>query len=52
MRIFFDTEFTGLTADAKLISIGLVDEAGTHEFYAELADTYAVSECSAFCFER
>lgn len=49
MRIFFDTEFTGLTDDAKLISIGLVDETGVDEFYAELRDTYQVSECSEFC---
>lgn len=46
MRIFFDTEFTGLTRGAKLISIGLVDETGEHEFYAELADTYTPAECS------
>jgi hypothetical protein len=52
MRIFFDTEFTGLTADAKLISIGLVDETGTQEFYAELADTYALPDCSAFCLRE
>ena len=49
MRIFFDTEFTGLTADARLISIGLVDESGDHEFYAELSDTYDVAQCSDFC---
>lgn len=49
MRIFFDTEFTGLTADAKLISIGLVDESGLNEFYAELADTYELRDCSDFC---
>lgn len=49
MRIFFDTEFTGLTTDAKLISIGLVDESGQHEFYAELSDTYTAADCSDFC---
>lgn len=48
-RLFFDTEFTSLTPDAKLISIGLVDETGSNEFYAELADTYAVADCSEFC---
>ena len=31
-KIFFDTEFTGLSPDARLISIGLVDEAGQSEF--------------------
>lgn len=49
MRIFFDTEFTGLTDDAKLISIGLVEESGEHEFYAELSDTYGPTDCSEFC---
>ena len=49
MRIFFDTEFTGLTADAKLISIGLIDESGENEFYSELADTYDILDCSVFC---
>ena len=39
-RLFFDTEFTALTDDAKLISIGLIDESGRHTFYAELADTW------------
>lgn len=52
IRIFFDTEFTGLTADAKLISIGFVDETGAHEFYAELTDTYSLSDCSAFCIRK
>jgi hypothetical protein len=39
MLIFFDTEFTELGIDPKLISIGLISEDGTHEFYAELSDT-------------
>lgn len=37
MRIFFDTEFTGLHQNTTLISIGLVAEDGK-EFYAELDD--------------
>lgn len=37
MRIFFDTEFTGLHQDTTLISIGLVAEDG-RRFYAELTD--------------
>lgn len=49
MRIFFDTEFTGLKPGAALISIGLVDETGLHEFYAELTDTYEPADCSLFC---
>ena len=37
MKIFFDTEFTGLHKNTTLISIGLVDETG-REFYGEFAD--------------
>lgn len=37
MKIFFDTEFTGLHQKTTLISIGMVAENG-HEFYAELTD--------------
>src|ERR1035437_10141825 len=51
MLIFFDTEFTELGIDPKLISIGLVSEDGTREFYAELFDTYQPKDCSAFVQE-
>ena len=37
MKIFFDTEFTGLHQNTTLISIGCVAENG-REFYAELID--------------
>lgn len=37
MRVFFDSEFTGLYQNAALISIGLVAENGK-EFYAEFDD--------------
>jgi hypothetical protein len=37
MKIFFDTEFTGLHQRTTLISIGLVSEGG-REFYGELTD--------------
>lgn len=37
MKIFFDTEFTGLQKDTTLISIGCIDENG-RTFYAELTD--------------
>jgi hypothetical protein len=47
-RLFIDTEFTGLSDDAKLISIGLVDESGKHKFYAELADTWQPSDAGEF----
>lgn len=37
MKIFFDTEFTGLHKNTTLLSIGIVDENG-REFYRELDD--------------
>jgi hypothetical protein len=37
MKVFFDTEFTGLHKDTSLISIGLIAETG-QTFYAELND--------------
>jgi hypothetical protein len=48
IRIFFDSEFTTLTRDAKLISIGLVDQAGDRTFYAELSDTWRLSDAGDF----
>jgi len=46
--VFFDTEFTKFRTvddEPKLISIGLVAEDG-REFYAELLDTWDISDCS------
>ena len=37
MKIYFDTEFTGLHKDTTLISIGLVSECGK-TFYGECYD--------------
>lgn len=37
MKLFFDTEFTGLHKDTTLISIGIIAEDGS-EFYCELMD--------------
>ena len=37
LKVYFDTEFTGLFQGAELISIGLVDEYGCN-FYAEFND--------------
>ncbi len=51
MLIFLDTEFTNLNLAAKLISIGLVEEAGERTFYAELSDTYVTADCSPFARE-
>lgn len=47
MQVFFDTEFSSLDADSKLISIGCVAQNG-REFYAELTDTWNPSDCSSF----
>lgn len=43
MKIFFDTEFTGLHKNTTLISLGCVDEDG-RTFYAELSD-YDQTQC-------
>lgn len=51
MLIFFDTEFTELGIDCRLISIGLVSEDGERTFYAELSDTYLPRHCSEFVRE-
>lgn len=37
MKVYFDTEFTGLHKNTDLISIGLITENG-HLFYAEITD--------------
>lgn len=42
MILFFDTEFSDLRKDNRLISIGLVDESGERSFYAELDSTERV----------
>lgn len=44
MRLFFDTEFTGLHKNNTLISIGLISDDKKHTFYAELTD-YDESQC-------
>lgn len=50
MKIFFDTEFTGLHKDTTLISIGMVDEVGRC-FYGEFTD-YDVSQVSVWIEEN
>ena len=50
MKVFFDTEFTGLHKDTTLISIGCVDENGA-TFYAELTD-YDQSQCDDWIKEH
>ena len=46
MKVFFDTEFTGLHKDTTLISIGCVAEDGS-TFYAELTD-YDKCQCDGW----
>ena len=50
MKIFFDTEFTGLHKDTTIISIGLIDENG-RTFYAEFSD-YDESQCDNWIREN
>lgn len=50
MKIFFDTEFTGLHKNTTLISIGLIDENG-RTFYAEFSD-YDESQCDEWIKEN
>ena len=48
MLVFLDIEFTGLTVNPRLISIGLITENGEHQYYAELCDTYTQTDLSEF----
>ena len=50
MKIFFDTEFTGLHKNTTLISIGLIDE-NERVFYAEFTD-YDKSQCDDWIKEH
>lgn len=50
MKIFFDTEFTGLHKGTTLISIGLVSE-NNKQFYAELID-YDEKQCDDWIKEN
>lgn len=50
LTLFFDTEFSDLCIDPRLVSLGVVSECGK-EWYAELSDTYQPKDCSAFTQE-
>jgi hypothetical protein len=50
LKIFFDTEFTGLHKDTTLISIGMVSE-DNKQFYAELTD-YNEKQCDDWIKEN
>ena len=51
MHVFFDTEFTDLTSDPRLLSIGLVAEDGS-ELYIELTDGWSEENCSRWVREH
>lgn len=50
MKLFFDTEFTGLRQNTTLISIGIVSEDG-RIFYAEFTD-YDAGQCNDWIREN
>lgn len=50
MKIFFDTEFTGLRKETTLISLGMIAENGD-TFYAEFID-YDESQCDDWIKEN
>lgn len=50
MKIYFDTEFTGLHKNSTLISVGLITE-DNHRFYAEFND-YDQSQCDDWIKEH
>ena len=45
MHVFFDTEFTGLTSNPRLLSIGLATDTGA-TLYLEFTDGWQESACS------
>ena len=51
MRVFFDTEFSGLTSEPRLLSIGLVSDSG-ETLYIELANGWTESDCSFWVREH
>lgn len=51
MKVFFDCEFTDLTAHASLISVGFVT-LNDRSLYIELTDGWQVEECSDFVIEN
>ena len=51
MKIFFDTEFTGLKSEPRLISIGFVADSGV-TLYIELTDGWVESDCSPWVIEH
>ncbi|ATV20686.1 hypothetical protein CFN58_34395 [Pseudomonas avellanae] len=50
MRLFLDSEFSQLSAQAKLISLALVGQ-DRREFYVEVVDSWREEDCSEFVKE-
>jgi hypothetical protein len=52
VRLFLDTEFTGLAESIRLISIALVPEEGDRCLYAELADGWTTADCTPWVLQH
>ena len=50
MKLFFDTEFTGLHKNTTLISLGIISD-NNKTFYAEFTD-FDVSQCDHWIFDN
>ncbi len=50
-KVFFDTEFTGLTSDPRLLSIALVADSG-ETLYIEFTDGWSEAQCSSWVKEH
>lgn len=51
MKVFFDTEFTALSSDPRLLSIGFAAESG-EELYIEFSDGWTEDRCSPWVREH
>ena len=51
INIFFDTEFTGLVSEPRLLSLGFVAE-DDQELYIELTDGWSESQCSPWVLQH
>jgi hypothetical protein len=50
-KVFFDTEFTGLSSDPRLLSIALVADSG-ETLYIEFTDGWSEAQCSSWVKEH
>lgn len=48
IKVFFDCEFSDISRDAGLISIGFAAEPDAEPLYIELVDGWSPEECSTF----